>query len=105
MYKIVDITGSLLVASTLRRATETAAAIAARHHTGEFRVELETPVERDERLGGGCRVRWQSDDGRWHDGGATVTSGGDAGHEITIEQHGYVGRDLVTLHPDRVRRV
>ena len=50
--------------------------------------------------GGGCRVRWQDDDGTWHRG--TVALDGDKGTTIDVETQGRVGQDIRSLPPSRV---
>ncbi|TKC94591.1 hypothetical protein [Polyangium fumosum] len=52
------------------------------------------------RYGGGCRVRWQDDDGTWHPG--TVANHGDKGDSIDVETQCRVGQDLRSFPPSRV---
>ncbi|HVK70364.1 MAG TPA: hypothetical protein VM694_38185 [Polyangium sp.] len=50
--------------------------------------------------GGGCRVRWQDDDGTWHCG--TVANFGDKGETIDVETKCRVGQDIRALPRERV---
>ncbi|HVK70414.1 MAG TPA: hypothetical protein VM694_38440 [Polyangium sp.] len=52
------------------------------------------------RYGGGCRVRWQDDDGSWYCG--TVANHGDKGDTIDVETRGRVGQDIRSFPRSRV---
>ena len=61
---------------------------------------MSTSDETNLRYGGGCRVRWQDDDGFWYRG--TVANFGDKGDTIDVETRCRVGQDIRALPRERV---